>query len=98
MFLILGPGTTAVNWPARGNFEQSELKIRADDCKLAVWGSWTWQRTEMGYGIVTRFPSALSTSLRANGSRECAPDDRLREAIQEPKRKTGLLRRKCSSQ
>ena len=25
---------------------------------------------------------ALSTSLRANGSRECAPDDRLREAIQ----------------
>jgi len=25
----------------------------------------------------TRFPS-----LRANGSRECAPDDRLREAIQ----------------
>ena len=23
-----------------------------------------------------------STSLRANGSRECAPDDRLREAIQ----------------
>jgi hypothetical protein len=25
--------------------------------------------------------SALSTSLRANGSRECAPDDRLREAI-----------------
>jgi hypothetical protein len=23
----------------------------------------------------------LSTSLRANGSRECAPDDRLREAI-----------------
>jgi hypothetical protein len=24
----------------------------------------------------------LSTSLRANGSRECAPDDRLREAIQ----------------
>jgi hypothetical protein len=26
-------------------------------------------------------------SLRANGSRECAPDDRLREAIQEPKKK-----------
>ena len=24
----------------------------------------------------------LSSSLRANGSRECAPDDRLREAIQ----------------
>jgi hypothetical protein len=24
----------------------------------------------------------LATSLRANGSRECAPDDRLREAIQ----------------
>src|SRR3954469_4652516 len=26
--------------------------------------------------------AAPSTSLRANGSRECAPDDRLREAIQ----------------
>jgi hypothetical protein len=26
-------------------------------------------------------PRARSTSLRANGSRECAPDDRLREAI-----------------
>jgi hypothetical protein len=26
--------------------------------------------------------SCLSSSLRANGSRECAPDDRLREAIQ----------------
>jgi hypothetical protein len=25
--------------------------------------------------------SALKSSLRANGSRECAPDDRLREAI-----------------
>jgi len=24
----------------------------------------------------------LSASLRANGSRECAPDDRLRKAIQ----------------
>ena len=28
--------------------------------------------------------AVLSPSLRANGSRECAPDDRLREAIQEP--------------
>jgi hypothetical protein len=34
-------------------------------------------------------------SLRANGSRECAPDDRLREAIQrqKPRRNSGLLRR-----
>src|SRR5947208_17046130 len=37
-------------------------------------------------------------SLRANGSRECAPDDRLREAIHlaaksiSPQRKYGLLR------
>jgi hypothetical protein len=32
-------------------------------------------------------------SLRANGSRECAPDDRLREAIhQAAQRKNGLLR------
>jgi hypothetical protein len=38
MSLILGPERTAVNWPARGNFEQSALKIRADDWKLAVCG------------------------------------------------------------
>jgi hypothetical protein len=31
--------------------------------------------------------------LRATGSRECAPDDRLREAIHLPTRKHGLLRR-----
>ena len=36
----------------------------------------------------------LSASLRANGSRECAPDDRLREAIHRaPRRKNGLPRR-----
>src|SRR3954469_13506204 len=33
-------------------------------------------------------------SLRANGSRECAPDDRLREAIHRAaERKSGFLRR-----
>jgi hypothetical protein len=31
--------------------------------------------------------------LRANGSRECAPDDRLSEAIQSYGRDSGLLRR-----
>jgi hypothetical protein len=36
--------------------------------------------------------------LRANGSRECAPDDRLREAIQRFAAKNGLLRRSRSSQ
>ena len=41
---------------------------------------------------------AAAPSLRANGSRECAPDDRLREAIQRPQRKPGLLRRKSSSE
>ena len=36
---------------------------------------------------------AISTSLRATGSRECALDDRLREAIHSAaKRKNGLLR------
>jgi hypothetical protein len=36
----------------------------------------------------------LRPSLRANGSRECAPDDRLREAIHRAaQRKNGLLRR-----
>ena len=32
-------------------------------------------------------------SLRANGSRECAPDDRLRETIQNVLDANGLLRR-----
>src|SRR6202022_5078952 len=38
---------------------------------------------------------AVNPSLRANGSRECAPDDMLREAIQNcfATEKTGLLRR-----
>src|SRR5438270_1033541 len=36
----------------------------------------------------------IATSLRATGSRECAPDDRLREAIHLAARlKSGLLRR-----
>jgi hypothetical protein len=36
---------------------------------------------------------SLSTSLRATGSRECAPDDKLREAIHvATQRKNGLLR------
>jgi hypothetical protein len=40
-------------------------------------------------------PAALNwRTLRANGSRECAPDDRLREAIHlAAQRKNGLLRR-----
>src|SRR6202790_2839922 len=33
------------------------------------------------------------SSLRANGSRECAPDDTLREAIHAAARRAGLLRR-----
>jgi hypothetical protein len=38
-------------------------------------------------------PGHCESSLRANGSRECAPDDRLREAIQNSlQEKTGLLR------
>ena len=35
----------------------------------------------------------LSSSLRANGSRECAPDDWLREAIHFALAEHGLLRR-----
>ena len=43
---------------------------------------------ERGFDCQTAAPS-----LRANGSRECAPDDRLREAIHAAtKRKNGLLR------
>ena len=38
--------------------------------------------------------SVLILSLRANGSRKCAPDDRLRETIHvAAKLKSGLLRR-----
>ena len=38
--------------------------------------------------------SVVAPSLRANGSRECAPDDRLHEAIHgRSKKKDGLLRR-----
>jgi hypothetical protein len=36
--------------------------------------------------------------LRANKSRECAPDDSLREAIHRHKWRNGLLRRLRSSQ
>jgi hypothetical protein len=44
--------------------------------------------------IVMGTSFAVSTSLRANGSRERAPDDRLREAIQRSRPGTaGLLRR-----
>jgi hypothetical protein len=39
------------------------------------------------------FAESEKSSLRANGSRECAPDDRLREAIQKPQKQPGLLRR-----
>jgi hypothetical protein len=35
----------------------------------------------------------LFPSLRANGSRECAPDDRLREAVHGAASEAGLLRR-----
>ncbi len=37
--------------------------------------------------------NGLNPSLRANGSRECAPDDRLREAIHGYEERLGLLRR-----
>jgi hypothetical protein len=35
----------------------------------------------MGSSFETVVRKVLVSSLRANGSRECAPDDRLREAI-----------------
>src|SRR5258707_13155618 len=46
------------------------------------------------YRSLSSFLQAVVWSLRANGSRECAPDDRLREAIHRAaQRKNGLLRR-----
>src|SRR5882762_470675 len=43
--------------------------------------------------ISMRFPNVHPPSLRANGSRHCAPDDRLREAIHRAaQRKNGLLK------
>src|SRR5882757_5694156 len=44
------------------------------------------------FGEPRRMGRRLCASFRANGSRECAPDDRLREAIHDAKR-DGLLRR-----
>jgi hypothetical protein len=42
----------------------------------------------------SNFKQPTATSLRANGSRECAPDDRLHEAIHRAaSKKAGLLRR-----
>src|SRR5260370_12723750 len=45
-------------------------------------------------------PSGLRPSLRANGSRECAPDDRLCEAIQLCRRdqESWIASSRCSSQ
>jgi hypothetical protein len=40
----------------------------------------------------------LWLSLRANGSRECAPDDRLREAIHLAPKKVWIASSLCSSQ
>jgi hypothetical protein len=37
-----------------------------------------------------RLTNAPSTSLRANGSRECAPDDRLRDAIQKARKEAWI--------
>jgi len=42
--------------------------------------------------------AALTTSLRANGSRECAPDDRLREAIHRAAKKDWIASSLRSSQ
>jgi hypothetical protein len=53
-------------------------------------------RRDDGRAVVLRiqFSNSLGPSLRANGSRECAPDDRLREAIHSRAMKeAGLLRR-----
>jgi len=47
---------------------------------------------------IFEFSVTHESSLRANGSRERAPADRLREAIQKMNEATGLLRRLCSSQ
>src|SRR4029077_1909053 len=49
-----------------------------------------WTRSR---GSSEREAELSQSSLRANGSRECAPDDRLREAIQLSSRIDGLLRR-----
>jgi hypothetical protein len=56
---------------------------------------WRVMTTGGGWGAIFKQPRP---SLRANGSRECAPDDRLREAIHASRRKDGLLRRVRSSQ
>jgi hypothetical protein len=57
----------------------------------------------MGFSLfffagIFEFSVTHESSLRANGSRERAPDDRLCEAIQKMNDASGLLRRFCSSQ
>jgi hypothetical protein len=55
--------------------------------------SWPKAGTTCVFGVRFNLQRA-KPSLRANGSRECAPDDRLDEAIhQSRKEKIGLLRR-----
>ena len=50
--------------------------------------------------VARGFTATRIDDIASHGSRECAPDDRLRDAIQDrgSTRKTGLLRRKGSSQ
>jgi len=63
------PGTFGFVWvnPSDGNQIATMVKYFPADAVDAA-----------ASGVVSK---TLSTSLRGNGSRECAPDDRLREAI-----------------
>src|SRR5258705_12736694 len=59
----------------------------------------TFENVARSYAMICQIPffktaRVFKSSLRANGSRERAPDDRLREAIHRAaQRKNGLLRR-----
>jgi hypothetical protein len=65
----------------------------ADQEEVGIFGSGGKGREPPEYSA----NQCIFSSLRANGSRECAPDDRLREAIHaSAQRKNGLLRRKRS--
>jgi hypothetical protein len=79
--------------PRAGNGRKQEADMR--------WTSATARRSPKLKQFVTdrvrysrwRLAEWQQPSLRANGSRECAPDDRLHEAIQYWGKRSGLLRR-----
>ncbi len=96
-----GSGEVEVVRSAAMMFAVPRLQLLCQRCRNSGTTAGRVRRPEKPSAVVASDGCAMSDghrpSLRANGSRECAPDDRLREAIHRvAQRKNGLLRRKCS--